>query len=105
MGLLVNPIEARTGIFPFREELLFVYAAEAELVADLGNLAVSELHLDELGTGEGLAVGALQRSNYLLGLGVEYVGGVAVGVGPVQAKGDPTMAARTEVDVPLGSGR
>ena len=75
---------------------------EAELVADLGYIAVSELHLDELGTGEGLAIRAFQGSDPFLGLGIEDVWRVTIGVGAIQAKGDPAMTTRTEVDVPLG---
>jgi hypothetical protein len=45
---------------PQGEELFFVNAAKPKLVADLGDLAIGELHLDELGTGKGLAIRALQ---------------------------------------------
>ena len=56
---------------------------EAELVANLGNLTASELHLDKLGTGKGLAVRSLQRSDSFLGAGIENVRGVAISEGSV----------------------
>ena len=97
---LMNKREISQG-----KDLLFVHAAEAELVAYPGYLAVGELHLDELGAGKWFVIRTLQGSDPLLGLGVEDIGGVAVGIGAIQTKGNPTMPSRTEVDVPLGGRR
>ena len=68
---LGNPIDDQPGNFPKGKELLFVHATEAELVAYPRYLAVGKLHLDELGTGEGLTIGAFQGGDPFLGLGVE----------------------------------